>query len=333
MNFKQNKWSLADWANLKPSINPKPQYQRGPVWSLKQDQLLIDSIIRGFDIPKIYLRKTTGSFEYEICDGQQRLNAIWRFIDSEYRLGALKSPYIRASNKTYEELDESFRDRINSYILVASVAHQTSNDQIRELFRRLQQGTRLAPPEIRNSLPSCLGDIIRSMALTHPFFKHSRYGTNRFQADDLIAHAFCLAIRSRTARLKAPDIYSLYEEFSRDVPKLAVKKVNSSLNFLSKMQLSKKGCIRTKWGFVDLVNLCLSTSILPDPQTLAIEFSSFEDKRRKHSTDTTTLFDDKGNCTDLELLRYIEAFKLESGEPEQVAIRLNVLKSRILLIK
>ena len=35
-------------------IDPTPDYQRPPAWSRKQKQLLIDSILREFDIPKVY---------------------------------------------------------------------------------------------------------------------------------------------------------------------------------------------------------------------------------------------------------------------------------------
>lgn len=331
MKFTQWKWNLAKWVALKESINPKPQYQRGPVWSPKQDRLLIDSIIQGFDIPKIYLRKTNGSFDYEIADGQQRLSAIWRFVNNEYTLGSLNSPYKRLSNKTFRELDEDAQKSIKSYILVASVSQDTSNDQIRELFRRLQQGTRLTPAEIRNSLPSCLGDVIRSMALTHSFFKKAKYGTNRFQADDLLAHAFCLAINQTTARLKAPDLYKLYQEHAKEVPLMSTKRVNSALKYLSAMLDHNKNCLRTKWGFVDVVNLYLTTTGLPAPSIMANRFVSFEKERLRHSSDTSTLFDKDGNCTDLDLLRYIEAFKLESGEPIQISDRLAILKKKLLL--
>ena len=39
---------------LKHAIDPTPDYQRPPAWNLKQKQLLIDSILRGYDVPKMY---------------------------------------------------------------------------------------------------------------------------------------------------------------------------------------------------------------------------------------------------------------------------------------
>jgi len=38
-------------------IDPKPQYQRTPVWKIDRKKLLIDSIFKGYDLPKFYLQE------------------------------------------------------------------------------------------------------------------------------------------------------------------------------------------------------------------------------------------------------------------------------------
>ncbi len=40
-------------------IDTNPDYQRPAVWTKAQKQLLIDSILRDFDVPKIYLHEKT----------------------------------------------------------------------------------------------------------------------------------------------------------------------------------------------------------------------------------------------------------------------------------
>ena len=54
------------------------EYQRTEVWPRKKDRLLIDSIIRKYDISMIFLRmRIRGDrFFYECIDGQQRLKCI-----------------------------------------------------------------------------------------------------------------------------------------------------------------------------------------------------------------------------------------------------------------
>ncbi len=71
------KLELKHYKYKRKKINLQPQYQRTGVWSDKNNQLLIDTILRGYDIPKIYLTDSKDdNFEQEVIDGQQRLKAI-----------------------------------------------------------------------------------------------------------------------------------------------------------------------------------------------------------------------------------------------------------------
>src|SRR4051812_31478322 len=68
----------------------EPDYQRqSNVWSEEKKQLLIDSIINWFDIPKLYFHEFPESKliekkkrKYAVVDGKQRLLAIWGFINN-----------------------------------------------------------------------------------------------------------------------------------------------------------------------------------------------------------------------------------------------------------
>ena len=40
-------------SGLRDSINTNPDYQRPPVWTRSQKQLLIDTILRNYEIPKL----------------------------------------------------------------------------------------------------------------------------------------------------------------------------------------------------------------------------------------------------------------------------------------
>jgi hypothetical protein len=145
MHFKNLTWTVATIAKKAGSIDPKPQYQRGPVWSPSKQQLLIDSIINRFDIPKIYLRYlgARGPYEYEVADGQQRLRAIWGFLDCKYPLANVRAPNMQWSGKTFKQLDRFEQMHILDFKLIIATVYEASNDDIRELFARLQKGVRL----------------------------------------------------------------------------------------------------------------------------------------------------------------------------------------------
>jgi len=61
------------------------EYQRAAVWSESQQKKLIDSVMRGYPLPLIYLHHRVNviagmkSEALEIIDGQQRINALYEF--------------------------------------------------------------------------------------------------------------------------------------------------------------------------------------------------------------------------------------------------------------
>jgi uncharacterized protein with ParB-like and HNH nuclease domain len=64
-----------------------PDWQRQKVWGRPRQQALIDSILRGWKLPKFYFPKTSSDQEqYEVVDGQQRLTSIFEFFDNSLPL-------------------------------------------------------------------------------------------------------------------------------------------------------------------------------------------------------------------------------------------------------
>ena len=88
MRKETSEWSIRMLVDLQSRIKVDAEFQRGPVWSEAQQALLIDSIFRGFDIPKIYLQKLTDGSQhlFNVIDGKQRLTAIWRFVSNDLKL-------------------------------------------------------------------------------------------------------------------------------------------------------------------------------------------------------------------------------------------------------
>ena len=87
MKAKQDRYTIRDILDLRRNnmLIVNDEYQRGAVWTLDQKKKLIDSILRGYPIPIIYLhsikKKVGGKSrdDLEIIDGQQRINTIYEF--------------------------------------------------------------------------------------------------------------------------------------------------------------------------------------------------------------------------------------------------------------
>src|SRR5438876_7989913 len=94
-------WTVEELHKARPRIS-FPEYQRQPnLWSNEKKGLLIDSILRDIDIPKLYFNQTKDK-NFEVVDGQQRLWAIWQFLDDEYSYRAKGSKNGVAKGQKFE---------------------------------------------------------------------------------------------------------------------------------------------------------------------------------------------------------------------------------------
>jgi hypothetical protein len=189
-------------------INVSPEYQRqGGVWNREKQQLLIDSIINDYDIPKIYfhsltqeqLRESVQPYQYAIIDGRQRLEAIWKFIDGEFALSDdfeyLADPSVQAARLTYTDLAKEYpriKIRFDSYILPIVLVETEDIDLIEDMFSRLNEAVPLNSAEKRNALGGLLARKIREVS-THDFFiNRIKIGNRRYQHREIAARMLFL---------------------------------------------------------------------------------------------------------------------------------------------
>jgi hypothetical protein len=201
--------------STRDEIKIDPEYQRmGEIWNLDKRQLLIDSILNGFDIPKIYLHELVGhvnetSHKYAIIDGRQRLESIWQFIDGAFPLGDgfeyLLDDKVKAAGLTYRELGEKYprlKTRFDSTSLSVVIVQTDDLDLIEEMFSRLNEAVPLNAAEKRNAFGGPLPKAIRDVA-EHAFFRQKCGISNRrFQHRDLAAKFLYLAYEKKVADTK-----------------------------------------------------------------------------------------------------------------------------------
>src|SRR5947208_1772873 len=73
-------------------LNLRPDFQRGEVWSDSKRQKLIDTILRGWQVPPVHVVTVPGTSEQEVLDGQQRLATIRDFANGQIRIDGTIEP-------------------------------------------------------------------------------------------------------------------------------------------------------------------------------------------------------------------------------------------------
>ncbi len=184
-------------------INMNPDYQRmGGVWTLEKKQLLIDSILNDYDIPKIYFHQLSNEeavkagYKYAVIDGRQRLEAIWSFMDGDFTLSKefeyQRDPSLQLSDLSYENIAKThpkIRIKFDSFILpVITVGVDGDEvDLIEDMFSRLNEAVPLNAAEKRNAIG---GDLVRAITdiSGHVFFSEKvKFRNNRYQHKEAAA--------------------------------------------------------------------------------------------------------------------------------------------------
>lgn len=91
-NFDSRTYSVNDYVDWHRGgqLVLSPKFQRRSVWSETARSYLMDTILRGKPIPKVFIRQmidpATGKSVREVVDGQQRLRTILSFIEDGFAI-------------------------------------------------------------------------------------------------------------------------------------------------------------------------------------------------------------------------------------------------------
>lgn len=148
-------YTVSDFLEFRASgrLVLNPDFQRRDVWKSASKVYLIDTILRGLPIPKMYFRTlidpATQSSVREVVDGQQRLRAIFAFADDELRLTARAKEF---AGLRYSSLDEELQQQFLSYSFAAEQLINANDSAVLEIFARLNTySVPLTPAELRHA--------------------------------------------------------------------------------------------------------------------------------------------------------------------------------------
>ena len=173
MNFANSEFTVAEYCGQveRHEIRVNHDYQRSPrVWPAAARSFLIDSILHGFPISKILLRQstdlTTRRTTKEVIDGQQRTQAIVDFFKDKLTITLRDSDFY---GRKFTTLDDESKHRFLEYPVSTEIFSATTDDEIREIFRRLNSyNVPLNKQELRHAVNQ--GDFkwfVHSLTVTY----------------------------------------------------------------------------------------------------------------------------------------------------------------------
>jgi hypothetical protein len=256
------------WMSQHAQIDMKPSFQRaGRLWSRGDKAFLIDSILNGYDIPKIYIADFTvglvslnrKGLPYAIIDGKQRLEAMHDFfagdlvLDDEFLFQ--QNPKVKVAGLGYSDLTKNYpevADIFNNYPL--SVVHVVTDEQekINELFVRLNRSKPLTGAEIRNAMAGPVTEVGR-LLVGHDLFKSCiRFSTKRAQDKNAATKLLLFEFTRRPVETKRSNLDN-FVRVAKKEPKerveLASRRVIDTLDRMSEIFLPGDPLLRSAGVF------------------------------------------------------------------------------------
>lgn len=241
------------WENEElKKYNYDPPYQRLSVWSDEKQSFFIDSLLRNYPVPPIFLHKkindATGKQSFDVIDGKQRLTSIIRFIKNE--IPAISDNGIDSLSGVYfkdlDFLDDGkFKKLFWRYELQIQYVDTEDRAIIDNLFDRLNRnGAPLSGQELRHAKyhESYLLKSINDLSEID-FWKErtKKYDLARMEDKEFISELLFMIIEQKPLEARTQQFLdNLYEQY-KDTNELIDENIGlfkSVTEFLSSLSLN-----------------------------------------------------------------------------------------------
>ncbi|MDR7154914.1 hypothetical protein J2W40_001732 [Sphingobium xenophagum] len=135
-------------------LKANPIYQRSAgLWPVSAKSYFIDTILNTYPFSSVYIHERlslkTNKISKDIVDGQQRLTTIFEFLGDKFTLSSSSKEY---RGQKFSEMDNDVKERILSYSVPVVTIFSPDQNEILEMFRRMNAFTvPLNPAEQRHS--------------------------------------------------------------------------------------------------------------------------------------------------------------------------------------
>ncbi|KXG85789.1 DUF262 domain-containing protein [Agrobacterium bohemicum] len=240
------------WLTRRSQIDLSPSYQRkGGLWRIEDRQALIDTMINGYDMPKLYFADFTtiksplniAGMRYAVIDGKQRINAIFDFLSNSMPLSETfvleENPNLKLAGMYYKDVAEiafDFAERVEEFPM--PIVHVVTDEsaKIRELFLRLNKGIVLTGPEKRNAMIGGVPEAIKELAVHEFFLSSTSYKDDRGESLNNAAKILAFELAGDPVETKRVNLDRMVSELANQAQQLEIAK-QDAMQTLDKMSV------------------------------------------------------------------------------------------------
>ena len=295
---QHNPKTLIWWYNHREEIDFDPPYQRrGRLWSLDDKAYLIDSIINGYDVPKLYLADfqigqsalNVSKLPYAIIDGKQRLEAVFDFFENKLVLHKdflfKKDPSLRIGGLSLKDLRRSYprvaEEFENASLDIMSVFAEDEAD-INEIFVRLNKSKPLTGAEVRNAVVGPVSDLIRVIASHDFFIENIRFSVSRAADLNAAAKVLLFEYSGRPTATKKTNLDEFAQELvDREKLELAARRSLDTLSAMSEIFIPRDPLLSSA-GIVPVYYWFIRSASKNERYGIREFLNYFEEKRKEN---------------------------------------------------
>lgn len=264
------------------TLVPRPEFQRRLVWTAKDKDKFVDTVLKGYPFPEIYMCNgeidvETGEGTQLLVDGLQRVSTL-----NEYFLGEAVISHVLTS--PYAQLTPEEKQRFLEYNVVVRDLGALSKEQIIEAFRRLNSTQyTLRDMEVHNAIYDGAMKRFCEKFSENQFFENHRVflASDRKRMGDV---SYCLSIVATMMNgyfnrdADHEDVLSRYNE-SFPEEDLYGKRINAVLDLIEECGFDQKSRIWKKADFfsvfIELDSILQSGFILTSPALVLEALEAF----------------------------------------------------------
>ncbi|HWA18470.1 MAG TPA: DUF262 domain-containing protein [Devosia sp.] len=174
------------------SLIPRPEFQRRLVWTSKDKDFFIDTVLRAYPFPEIYIANgevntDTGEGTQLLVDGLQRVSTLVEYFSGD-------PTFTPSLSKPYKALGDDEKSRFLEYSVVVRDLGDVTKEQVVAVFKRLNSTQyTLKDMEVNNAVYNGALKKFCEAVSEDEFFEANRIFTasDRRRMGDV---AFCLTL-------------------------------------------------------------------------------------------------------------------------------------------